>query len=760
LSGNSPAEGTFGGRQCIPNEFRYSRCQTCDSHCGVIMQLVDGVIREINGNPADVHGCQGKICVKGQSAIRNVYDPDVLKYPMRRTNSAKGMDVDPGFIEIGWDEALELIADKMKEAKDLHGAKSIVCLERPNEMGRYLVDPLGTPNQTCHVDTCYLDQDATWFATFGKSKSRTFETEKADYILSFGYDIPGKSKMAQLRSFLTAWDNGAKVVVFDPRLSTTANMADEWFAVKPGTDLAIALAMISVIINESLYDADYVDAYCSGFEFLDSHVNQEGYTPEWAESISGIPAGEIARIAREFAGAERPLIPTYKRDAAGPVYVNSFQLNRALMILNALVGAIESEGGFWFPRTPPTPPTLKEFGGFEYPQVDGQIRVDGQHRFHFVNTMFKTSGGTGYKSKGVMAHLADGLRRARLGEPFPDGTPSYPVKVIFSGHYNVNTFPNREHIVEELCNPDIFIAATDNVLSNLCCLADVVLPTTWWPQDKDTFGTTDQHEIHGRFFLKDGIGSSFGKKGVGGVYKGLFEKLRAAGYWGNPEDPDTPDYAVDTGALNKERMARFALDKDIGSTWEDMRDWLKANNGIWQDDTPPTSKLTGGSIQLYSDVLAANGHEPLPTWHDKLAERYSDDEFYLVTHHNPFHRMCKNANDPLIMDLQPENFLHMHPDAAARFGVKTGDYVEVLAQIGQIREMRVKVIQGIRPDTVMTEHGYGHYSPGLSVARGKGVNDGDLMPDRTLEESLDRYVYNAGMASALGDTVVRILGKA
>jgi thiosulfate reductase / polysulfide reductase chain A len=760
-----------GEHYFLPTESRYSMCGTCDSNCGVILQLVDGVIREINGNPADVFGCQGKICVKGQSAIRNVYDPDVLKTPMIRTNPAKGMEQDPGFTPISWDEAYAIIAEKMVEAKNAEGCgpRSILCLERPNEMGRYLVDPLGTPNQTCHVDTCYLDQDATWIATFKKGKSRTFETEKSTYILSFGYDIPGKSKMAQLRSFLTAWDNGAKVVVFDPRLSTTANMADEWFAIKPGTDLAVALAMIYVIITENRYDAAYVGSYCYGFDYLEDHIVAEGYTPEWSESISGIPAGEIARIAREFAAADHPLIPTYKRDAAGPVYVNSFQLNRALMILNALVGAIESEGGFWWPRTPATPPALLGFGGTTaaYQPVDGLERVDGQHMFPFTNTMFGTSGGTGFKSKGVMAHLAEGLARAKAGIPFPDGTPSYPVKVIFSGHYNVNTFPDRNHIVDELSNPDIFIAATDNVLSNLGCLADIVLPTTWWPMDKDTFGTTDQHEIRGRFFLKDGIGPTFQKKGVGGVYKGLFDKLRAAGYWGDPVDPATPNYAVDTGALVKERMRRFGI-ANMGlpdtSLWSDTVNWLKANGGIWHNPNAPTPNLVLGTpskkIELYSQALDANGHEPLPTWHEKLVERTSEDEFYLVTHHNPFHRMCKNQNDPLIMDLQPENFLHMHPDAAARFRVKTGDYVEVLGQTGKILEMRVKVIQGIRPDTVMTEHGYGHYSVGLSVARGKGVNEGDLMPDRTLQDSLDRYEYNPGMASAIGDTVVRILGKA
>lgn len=763
-----PGEGYF-----LPTEDRYTMCTTCDGNCGLIMRIKDGVVREINGNPADTLGAQGKNCVKSQSAIRNIYDPDVIKYPMMRTNSNKGINEDPGFVQISWDAALTMIANAMKNAKDTVGPRSIVCLERPNEMGRYLVDPLGTPNQICHVDTCYLDQDAAWYVTFKKGKSRTFELEKSTYILSFGYDLPGKSKIPQLRSFLKAWDNGAKVVVFDPRLSVTANMANEWFAIKPGTDLAVVLAMIYVVINEDIYDHEYVDNHCFGFAQLSAHVNSHGYTPEWAEGLSGVPAYDIRRIAREFAAAEHPIIPTYKRDPAGPVYVNSFQLNRAIITLNALVGAYESEGGYWWPRTPATPPALLGFGGTTatLPPMDGQIRVDGQHMFPCANTMFGESGGTGsgrYKSKGAFAHLADGLKRARLGLPFPDGSPSYPVKVIFSGHYNTIAFPDKDNLLEELSNPNIFIAATDNVFSCMCWFADVVLPTTWFPHDSNTYGTTDQHEVRGRFFLRDGIPALFEKKGVGGVYKGLFDKLRAVGYWGDPSDPATPKYAVDTAALNKERMRQFGVAKKLidptTGTWQDMVNWLKAHNGIWIDPNPPTPQLTlatdSKKIELYSQKLEHEGHEPLPTWHPKLVERSSSQEFYLVTNHNAYHRMNKNSNDPLIMDLQPENFLYIHPDAAAMFGVGTGDYVNVLGQTGITLKMRVKVIKGIRPDTVMTEHGYGSYSKSQTVAYGKGTYDGDLMPDRTLEDSLTRYPYNPAIASAIGDTVVKILGKA
>jgi thiosulfate reductase/polysulfide reductase chain A len=465
-------------------------------------------------------------------------------------------------------------------------------------------------------------------------------------------------------SFLEAKANGAKVVAFDPRLCITANMADEWWPIKPGTDLAVALAMIHVILNEILYNATYVGLNVNpgDIDKLTDHVNDEGYTPEWAEGISGIPAADIERIAREFAGADHPIIPTYKRDAGGPVYANSASFGQAQMILNALVGAIEGTGGHYFTRGTSTPPSLSSFAPDKvvYPARDGTIRVDGQHEFPVINTMF--SGGK--KSKGNMSHLAEGLERARLEDPFPGGTSSYPVKVIISHKYNPTTIPQMDHFISEICQPDIFMAAIDSIPNSMCWFADVILPEPWWCEGKG-FGTTSQHCLWPRLYLKDGIGALFSRKGGGSIYNGILQNL-----WPGSFD-------VDWSGLKNARMAQFAADHGMGSTSDDLKTWLNANNGIWQDKVyPPTPKLpshdkmlgtTSGYIELYSQHFFAKGHEPMPMWHPKLVEPADEDEFYLITHHNPYNRMYKNCNDPLISDLQPENLLHMHPDAAAQF---------------------------------------------------------------------------------------------
>jgi len=764
-----PGEGYF-----VYTESKYSMCNTCDGNCGAILRIdntgVGGtqVVREINGNPADVDGGRGSVCVKSQSAMRNLYDPDLLMWPLQRTNPLKGVDQDPGFIRVTWDVANTAIAAKMSDAISTVGRRSIVLLARPVEVDRHFVDALGTPNQLCHVDTCYLTNDINAIATFGASATRTLTTEGSTYILCFGYDMPGKSKMPQLKSFLEAWDKGAKIVVFDPRISVTASMADEWFAIKPGTDLAVVLAMIQVIINENLYDSAFVTTNCYGFSDLVTHVNTSGYSPAWAESVSGIPADEITRIAREFAGelakeGGRPFVPLYKRDAAGPNYANSDALVRAIYILNSLVGSIEVPGGYWWKgREQSMTPTLAGFAPTKvnYPNVDGSARVDGQHLFPAANTWLGKSasgaGSYGYKSKGSFAHLADGLERARTGATYPGGDPSYPIKVIISSRYNITSFPNMPKLITELCDPvaNIFTVVADNVPNNLAWLADIVLPDTWWLEAGNSYGTTVQHSFRQRLYLVDGVSTvSSDRKGKGSIFNGILEKL-----WPG-------QFNVDWTALTRERMRVFGIAKGLigpAGTYLDLVSWLKANGGIWHNPvTTPnyTFGTASGKIELRSQKLAAAGHEALPTWQPKLTAA-GTDELYLVVNHNAYHRMLRNCNDPLIMDLQPENFLYIHPDVASFFDVVTGDYVKVQGGTGQIRTIRVKVTAGIRPDTAMTEHGYGSFSKLLTVAYNKGVNDGDLQPDRNTVDSLTRFAYNPSMGSHIIDNVIKILAKA
>src|SRR4030067_3359634 len=206
---------------------------------------------------------------------------------------------------------------------------------------------LGSPHYFPHGSTCYTARNAGWVATVGELPSN--DLSNAQYIMIIGRNPAGGIDLGQVKSIVGAKEKGAKLVVVDPRHSETAILADEWFPVKPGTDLAFLLAMIHVMVKEDLYDKKFVQEKTIGFKQLgDEIVN---YPPEWAEKICEIPAKAIVRITREMAQVKpKALIHRGYHGAFGAQYLNSFQTARALGIANSLLGNINREGGIYFPK--------------------------------------------------------------------------------------------------------------------------------------------------------------------------------------------------------------------------------------------------------------------------------------------------------------------------------------------------------------------------------------------------------------------------
>ena len=701
-------------RPIVWEKVLHQSCGVCDNTCGMLAYVTDGRIKWIEGNPADVLGGEGKVCVKGASAMRTLYDPDRLKWPLKRTNPRKGKEEDPGWVKTSWEEAFSTIGAKFNEAITNYGPESVLLLGRPKEPETRLQKAIGTPNQICHVDTCYINHEVAWMATVtGGGRSWTMDLENAKYLLIFGWDQPGKSKQSHLHGFMKAKERGAKVVVFDPRLSLTASKADEWFPIKPGTDLAVVLAMMNVIISEGLYDKEYVAQYTSGFDKLAEHVKQ--YTPEWAAQLSEVPAKDITRIAREFATTKPAIIPTHKRDAGGPLYANSFGLAQAEIIMCALVGAIEKPGGFYLDRKPKVC-SMDEFAPAKYPEMKEKRRVDGMHLFPLANK----------KRKGAFAHLAQGMLS---GEP-------YKVRVGLAKAYNVLSFPNPDTIVEALKTLDFFVVV-DLLPNELCQLADIVLPDVHF-LEKSGVETRGYHAMWPQILLRQGVGVLWEEKGWGSIVNGIVEAM------------GRPEFKVDWTALEEARL------QDAGTSME----YLKNNNGIWEDRKDPVSKTEFNTpskkIELYSTVLEKEGHEPLPTWHERLTDSSAGYPYYILTEHLPWRRMGKNSNDPILVELLPENFLHMHPDTAAKLGVKEGEYVTVESPTGKSLNIRAHITEGIQRDCVMTEHGFGYWSKELHVANGRGTCDGDLLPERRIEDTKKLYAFNPGFGSSILDVCVNL----
>lgn len=695
-----------------PEKEIYHSCYICDCNCHMILRLDGGHVVEHRGNPKDEMGAAGRLCVKGYSGLRIVHDPDRLKAPLRRTNPQKGRGIDPGWEKITWDEAFKMVGAKFREAVDKHGPEAVLCFVRPKTWDMHLVNSIGTPNQFCHVDTCYVSHEVAWAALVsGKGRVWGYDYGNARYLVGFGFDQPGKSMNILLREFLKARENGAKVVIFDPRLSTTAAKADEWYPIRPGTDLAVALAMINVIVGEGLYDKEFVENYCTGLDKLRDAVKQ--YTPEWAAPIADVPADSIRRIAREFATTRPSAVAFHKRDAGGPIRGNSFQLAQAIVILNALVGAVDRPGGVFYPRKPKVP-SFNEVYNLKYP-TKPKPRLDGGHLFELANATNKIGFGT----------IAEGLLEQG----------SLAGKVAFFHQYNTTSFPNPRRLEEALAKLD-FVVVVDMFNTEVAQYADIVLPEDHF---LETSGYTirEYNAYRPQVMLDEPIPRAFDTKGYGAIVNGI---LKAMGL---------TQYAVDPNALKEAELAAMGL------TLSD----LKKFGGVWDSRAPfvPKKEFSTPSkkIELYSPVLAEKGHSPVPEWVEPLAKPNSDFPFYIITNHLPWMRMCKNSNDPVLMALQPENYCYINPAAAKSVGIKDGDEVVVESPYGSIR-LKAKLTEGIRPDTVMTEHGFGLWSPGRTVARARGANDGDVLRNFSPKEMYQTHRYNAAMSSALLDVTVRV----
>ncbi len=684
---------------------KFSFCGICSANCGMIVDVADDKAWRIRGNPA-CQVAEGHLCVKGYSALKDLYDPDRLKHPIKRTNPEKGPGVDPGWVKIDWDEAFELTAEAFNQAIEEGGPQALGFFSRGHDWMNRLRDAIGTPNHIMHHSTCFTTYTAVWRAAVGTG-NRPFmlDVGRAKYLLSFGWDQPSKAKNMSAREYVKAVSNGTKVVYVDPRLTITGSLGGEWIPIKPGTDLAFMLAMIRTIINEELYDQDFVDNNTTGLEQLRDAV--QDYTPEWAAEITEVPAETIERVTREFATTKPAMIPNHKRDAGGPNYQNSWRVAFCTVILNSLVGAMDREGGQIIGRTASMPGFNDIFPPPEFPEVATRERVDGFEKHPIIGPTRR-----GDFSTFTEAQLA--------GEP-------YRLKAALFRKHNVLAFPNASRFVEALQTMD-FVAVVDVWPSEMVQMADVVFPEPYYLETSG-FGPREYHAFYPQIALREPvIEPLYDTRGYGGIITGIANAMGYGEYF----------EGVSGGTFNDERL------KALGSSWEELQN---SENGMWSDEKPFQGReewnTESGKIELYSPVLENNNYDPLPHWEPKKAEPTDEYPFYMIISRPPMHKMSQTQNNELMMQAQGTNKLIINAETAANLGIADGDEVVVESRANQVT-LQAEVIQGIRPDCVCVEHGFGHWSKELTVAFNQGANEGDLIPTLTVEEMVNSKCPGAG----------------
>jgi thiosulfate reductase/polysulfide reductase chain A len=347
-------------------EWIASCCNACGGQCGIMAHVVEGKVVKIEPNPwnpnnysnistdffADYDPAIGvrqgaAICPKGNAGTFGLYDPDRVTTPMKRTNPQKGVDIDPGWQPIGWDQATEEIAAKLRASRDAGHPEDLLWWSEDHSFTHPQQDfcaLFGTPNYSNHANLCDVSRKASFKMVMGDERPLT-DFVQSKYILLFGWNPTAAIKWVYLPRVITkAIEGGARMVVVDPNLSDTAAKAKEWVPIRPSTDGALALAMGHVIVRDKLHDEAFVSQWASGFEDYATLVAET--TPEWAEQITSIPAKTIERIAHEFATTKPAVADAW----SGPgQHTNGVQGGRAIALLNALVGSIDRPGGMMIP---------------------------------------------------------------------------------------------------------------------------------------------------------------------------------------------------------------------------------------------------------------------------------------------------------------------------------------------------------------------------------------------------------------------------
>ena len=321
-------------------------CEVCFWKCaGWVYKNDSGNIWKIIGNNEDLNG-NGRLCPRGTGGVGMYYDGDRLKTPLIREGN-RGSQY---FREATWEEALNKVAEGMKEISEKHGPEC-VALFTHGSGGVYFGDLLkafGSPNITApSYAQCRGPREVAFFATYGEGVESPERTDIRDTrcLVLIGSHIGENMHNGQVQEMSDAIDKGACIITVDPRYSTAASKSKFWLPVKPATDLALLLAWIHVIIKEGWYDKDYVEKYTYGFDLLRDHV--KNMTPEWAYGITTIDPYTIRETAREIAQAAPAVIIHPGRHVTW--YGDDSQRERAIAILNGILGSWGRRGGFYRP---------------------------------------------------------------------------------------------------------------------------------------------------------------------------------------------------------------------------------------------------------------------------------------------------------------------------------------------------------------------------------------------------------------------------
>ena len=669
-----------------------SHCRMCHGGCGVIVYVKDGKVAKIAGDP-DCPIAHGTLCTKGLASAQLAYHPDRLTYPVKRV----GPKASGKWERISWDEALDTIAERILAYKEKYGPESVVFgygTGRENEAVIYrIANLLGSPNVLTAGHFCYGPRISTGIITCGTNPIADYENFPK-CIMMWGNNVtisnPDEYKG---EPFSVALDHGAKLIVVDPRLTRPAARANVWLQLRPGTDAALALGMLNVIVNEELYDKEFVEKYIHGWEPFVKRVNE--YPLDKVEEITWVPKEKIREAARLFATTKPAAI---QWGVAIEQQNNCADNDRLLMFLMGITGNIDAPGGQVLNRTP----NVVNVGQF------------GAHGMLPRDQFVKRLGGERFRLASRFAIIQPKCVWDAILEEKP-----YPVKMLFFISSNpVITRANATEVYRALEKVE-FMAVADFFLTPTAELADIVLPAATW-LEMDYVG--DFWKRHGYILPRRKVIQIGECRSDHEMLNDLAHRIGQGQYWWD----------------NFEKALDYIL-HPMGITWNDFKKmnyirgevkYYKYKEGGF---STPTRKF-----ELYSTTLEKMGYDPLPQHREppespvSAPELYKEYPYILITGaRSPGFFHTENRQVPRLRELQRDPIVEIHPDAAAKEGIKEGDWVIIESRRGRVRQ-RAKIALGRDPRIVAAQHAW-WFPENKDPGHGWDESNINILTDNALE---------------------------
>ena len=662
----------------------------CPDACGILVTVEDGRATRIQGDPAHPV-TRGFLCAKVTKYLDRVYSPDRIFHPMRRTapkGQGKGDTTD--FTRISWDEALNQIARRFQQISSEFGPEAVLPYSYAGNMG--VLSYSGMAHRFFYrLGASQLDR--TICASAGGAGMQTVigrnvgtepqQFRDSRYIIAWGANIHATN--VHLWPFIEdARRKGAKLVVIDPYKTRTAKVADWYLPINPGTDVALALAMMHVIINENLHHAEYVSQYTLGFEQLRQQVQE--YPPERVAAWTGISADDIRKLAREYATV-RPAVIRVNYGVQRSQ--NGGSAMRAIAMLPCITGSWAEVGGGL---------QLSTSGAF-YLNIQALERPD-------------------LMEKSPLGRPARVVNMSALGQALNDLTDP-PVQAVFV--YNSNpavVAPNNHDVIRGFMRPDLFTVVHDQFFTDTTNYADIVLPATTFLEHKDL------NKAYGHTYLQmnnqalEPVGES---RANTDTFRELAQRM------GFTDDcfRQTADQMIDATLTRPAQQMPAGWEKWMdGMTRERLEKEGHIRLNLGDGPFLPFAKggfaTPSGKALLYNEELKAQGLDPVvsfvPVEESRLSEKAKQFPLELLSRKADNFLNSSFTNIPSVQKMEHPELLEIHTADAQRRGIHEGDWVRVFNGRGEVR-LRAHVNGAVQPGVVAARLNGARFAPD-----GKSIN--------------------------------------